>query len=97
MKPGSLALVLTAFSLLRSASAQTSPSSPRPITIDDYFQIQAVHDPQLSPDGQWVAYAVDKSTLKTDKSETRIWMVSSIGGGSLPMTAEGASSSHFLT
>jgi len=94
MKPGSLALVLTAFSLLRSASAQTSPSSPRPITIDDYFQIQAVHDPQLSPDGQWVAYAVDKSTLKTDKSETRIWMVSSIGGGSLPMTAEGASSSH---
>src|SRR6202049_4652239 len=94
MKPGSLALVLTAFSLLRSASAQTSPSSPRPITIDDYFQIQAVHDPQLSPDGQWVAYAVDKSTLKTDNSETRIWMVSSVGGGSLPMTAEGASSSH---
>src|ERR1700685_983762 len=65
------ALCVSVFSCL-SASAQ-SPS-PRPITIDDYFQIQAVHDPQLSPDAQWVAYSVDKSSLKTDKTETRIWM-----------------------
>ena len=49
--------------------------TPRPITIDDYFQIQSVHDPQLSPDAQWVAYTVDKSSLKTDKNETRIWMI----------------------
>jgi dipeptidyl aminopeptidase/acylaminoacyl peptidase len=75
-----------------SASAQ-SPA-PHPITIDDYFQIQAVHDPRLSPDGQWVAYAVDKSTLKTDKTETRIWMVPASGGDSIPLTAEGVSSSH---
>ncbi len=94
MKLGSLALILTAVILSPSASAQGSPSSPRPITIDDYFQIHAVHDPQLSPDGQWVAYAVDKATLKTDKNETRIWMVPISGGESIPMTAEGVSSSH---
>jgi dipeptidyl aminopeptidase/acylaminoacyl peptidase len=86
------ALCVSAFTYSFSASAQTP--NPRPITIDDYFQIQAVHDPQLSPDTQWVAYAVDKSSLKTDKTETRIWMIPVTGGEALPMTAEGMSSEH---
>ena len=85
-------LCVSAFSCPFSASAQTP--SPRPITIDDYFQIQTVHDPQLSPDAQWVAYAVDKSSLKTDKNETRIWLIPTSGGDALPMTAEGVSSTH---
>ncbi|HKN75608.1 MAG TPA: S9 family peptidase [Candidatus Acidoferrum sp.] len=85
-------LCVSAFGYSSSASAQAP--SPRPITIDDYFQIQAVHDPQLSPDGQWVAYAVDKAILKTDKNETRIWIIPTAGGDALPMTAEGVSSEH---
>ena len=94
MKLGPLAILLAAFVLSSSASPQVASTSPRPITIGDYFQIFGVHDPQLSPDGQWVAYSVDKSTLKTDKNETRIWMVPTSGGDPLPMTAEGVSSSH---
>ncbi len=85
-------LCVSAFGYSLSSPAQTP--TPRPITIDDYFQIQTVHDPQLSSDGQWVAYSVDKSTLKTDKNETRIWMVPTSGGDPLPLTAEGVSSSH---
>jgi dipeptidyl aminopeptidase/acylaminoacyl peptidase len=92
MKLGSLALTLLALS--PSAAAQTAPASPGAITIDDYIQIQAVHDAQLSPDSRWVAYSVDKGTLKTDKNETRIWMVAISGGDALPLTAEGVSSSH---
>ena len=68
--------------------------SPRPITIDDYFAIKSVHDPQLSPDGKWVAYAVDQAILKTDKSETRIWMVPATGGEAIPLTAEVTSCKH---
>ena len=85
-------LCVFAFSLCLSASAQ-SPTS-RPITIDDYFRIQAVHDPQLSLDAKWVAYAVDTATLKTDKNETRIWMVPTSGGDSIPLTADGVTSTH---
>lgn len=83
-------VVIAVLVFARSASAQ----SPRPITIDDYFAIQAVHDPQVSPDGQWVAYCVDKSDLKTDKTETRIWLMRTGGGDPIPMTAEGVSSCH---
>src|SRR5713226_1048542 len=72
----------------------TVPIPPRAITIDDYFQIRDVAQPELSPDGQWVAYAVRAKVLKEDKREQHLWMVSTHGGDPLPMTAEGVSSSH---
>src|SRR6266436_1947831 len=77
----------------RPASA-SAPATPRAITIDDYFQIRDVSQPELSPDGQWVAYAVRTRTLKEDKSEQRLWMVSGRGGDAIPLTAEGVSSAH---
>jgi dipeptidyl aminopeptidase/acylaminoacyl peptidase len=70
------------------------PSAPRGITIDDFFQIRDVAQPELSPDGQWVAYSVRTRMLKEDKSEQRLWMVSTHGGDPIPMTAEGVSSAH---
>ena len=76
------------------ASAQQSAPAPRLITIDDYFQIREVHDPQLSPDAKWVAYTVKTALLKTDKNEERLWMVPAGGGDAVPLTAEGTSSSH---
>jgi dipeptidyl aminopeptidase/acylaminoacyl peptidase len=68
--------------------------TPRPITIDDYFQIRAVSDPQLSPDAKWVSYTVKTALLKDDKNEERIWMVPFTGGSPIPLSAEGVSSSH---
>ena len=66
----------------------------RPITIDDYFQIRAVRDPQLSPDGRFASYTVESALLKEDKNESQIWMVPTAGGEALPLTARGVSSSH---
>ena len=86
--------VYCVFALSSSLSATGQSASPRPITIDDYFRILAVHDPRLSPDGKWVAYAVDKAVLKTDKNETRIWMVATSGGDPIPLTAESSTSTH---
>jgi len=77
----------------KPASA-AAPSTPRNITIDDYFQIRDVSQPELSPDGQWVAFGVRTRMLKEDKNEQRLWMVSTHGGDAIPLTAEGVSSSH---
>jgi len=79
-----------------SDAEQSRPTAAavRNITIDDYFQIRDVSQPELNPDGQWVAYTVRTKMLKEDKNETRIWMVSTHGGDALPMTAEGVSSGH---
>jgi dipeptidyl aminopeptidase/acylaminoacyl peptidase len=75
--------------------ARPGAAAARLVTIDDYFQIRDVGQPEISPDGQWVAYTVRTKMLKEDKNETRIWMVSTHGGGEpLPMTAEGVTSGH---
>ncbi len=79
---------------LAGQQPRAASAGPRLITIDDYFQIRDVGQPELSPDGLWVAYTVRTKMLKEDKNETRIWMVSTHGGEPLPMTAEGVSSGH---
>jgi dipeptidyl aminopeptidase/acylaminoacyl peptidase len=93
----SLALCLSLPARAQEATpkpAPAAPSTPRNITIDDYFQIRDVSQPELSPDSQWVAYAVRTRMLKEDKNEQRLWMVSTHGGDAIPLTAEGVSSSH---
>jgi len=103
-----VAFLLIGFALCFSTSAQepaskptsttatgtAAPAPPRNITIDDYFQIREVSQPELSPDGQWVVYSVRTRMLKEDKNEQRLWMVSTRGGNAIPLTAEGVSSSH---
>ncbi len=76
------------------APEKAAPPAPRNLTIDDYFQIKRVADPQISPDGKWVAYVVSSSILKTDKSERQIWVVPAAGGEAVPMTAKGVNSSR---
>ena len=68
--------------------------APRVIMVDDLFGVREVHDPQISPDGQFIAYTVSSTSLKEDKTETRIWMVSTAGGEAVPLTSEGVSSDH---
>src|SRR5215469_9082715 len=94
---GRIAFVVFLLPVLLTASlglAQQSPSALRSITIDDYFQIRRVSDPQLSPDGQFATYTVETTLLKEDKNEDRIWMVPAKGGDAIPLTAAGVSSSH---
>jgi dipeptidyl aminopeptidase/acylaminoacyl peptidase len=68
----SLTLVLS-LSLATALAAQTPK---RPLKLDDLARIRNVSDPQVSPDGQSVAYVVSTIDVKEDKSNSHIWMVS---------------------
>jgi dipeptidyl aminopeptidase/acylaminoacyl peptidase len=90
-----LRLAMAGFALpLPLLAQETTTKTPRAITIDDFFEIRDVSQPELSPDGQWVAYAVRTRLLKEDKNEQRLWMISTHGGDAFPLTAEGVSSGH---
>ena len=80
--------------LVLAPLALAQQPAPRAITIDDYFQIREVRDPQLGPDAKWVAYSIKTVLLKEDKEEERIWMAPTAGGDPLALTAEGVSSAH---
>src|SRR5205814_9971810 len=75
-------------------ASKPAPAAPRAITIDDFLQIRDVSQPEISPDGQWIAYAVRTRMLKEDKNEQRLWMVSTHGGDAIPLSAESVSSGH---
>lgn len=93
-------LLLVASSIVFAAPSQTAasraeaaeqakpqaPAAPRPLKVDDQFALKDVSDPQLSPDGVWVAYTVTTTDLAKDKSDTDIWMAPLAGGEPVRVT-----------
>ncbi len=86
-----LCATLAASSAL-AQTAQTTPatppatSGPHPMTLDDIFKFQDVGDPQVSPDGQWVAYTLSRTDTEADKRITDLWMVSWDGSQDIRLT-----------
>jgi dipeptidyl aminopeptidase/acylaminoacyl peptidase len=58
-----------------SVSLLAQSSTKRPIAIDDIYRMERVRDPQVSPDGKWVAYTVTTIDKDADKRRTALWMV----------------------
>jgi dipeptidyl aminopeptidase/acylaminoacyl peptidase len=58
----------------------------RAITFEDYIALKAVSDPQLSPDGKWVAYTVSTPSLQDNRNVARIWVVEVATGKSRQLT-----------
>lgn len=73
--------------ILTLTSALLAQVAKRPLHLDDLTRLREVRDPQLSPDGQWVAYVVASIDAKEDKSISHIWMSSYDGKTHLQMTA----------
>src|SRR6266853_1414979 len=59
----------------------------RAITVDDYLALKSVGNPQLSPDGKWVAYTVTEPSLKDNRGITRIWLAEVASGSARQLTA----------
>jgi dipeptidyl aminopeptidase/acylaminoacyl peptidase len=86
-----LAGVVAGFSLL--STLLIGQAAKHALTLDDISHFREVRDPQLSPDGQWVAYAVSTVDLKEDKAGTDIWTASYDGKIQRQMTSSADSES----
>jgi dipeptidyl aminopeptidase/acylaminoacyl peptidase len=100
MTIGNSFALAVAFTLVLSAppahaqQSATTPPAKHNLTVDDYFRIKGVGDPQVSPDGKWVAYTIETASLKDDKNHKQVWMVPASGGDAIALTAESVNSSH---
>src|SRR2546422_9573086 len=80
--------------ILASVAVLMAQPARRPLKLDDVARLREVRDPQISPDGQWVAYVVSTVDVKEDKADLRVWVASFDGKTERQMTrgAESASS-----
>jgi len=47
----------------------------RPLALSDLAKQRGVGDPQVSPDGRWIAYTVSTIDAEKDKRDTDVWMI----------------------
>ena len=77
-----LLVVLLAVPLGAAEAAQE-----RPLTIEDLMTMKSLSGPVVSPEGEWVVYAVRARDMEEDKSNSQLWVVPTAGGEPVPMTA----------
>lgn len=82
-----LFFVALTLSVCAAIQAQTT------FTVNDLINVHRVGDPQLSPDGKWVAYTVGVVNKEANKTLTQIYLVSVSGGTPKQLTSEKSSSS----
>ena len=66
----------------------TEEISHRVINTDDLLALKSVSGPQISPDGEWIAYVVDSVDVEADDSSSQIYMVSIDGNEVIQLTAD---------
>ena len=79
--------------LLLLGSAGTVEAK-RPIRFEDLMEFQRLSDPQVSPDGRWVAFAVNEQNLENNDSRSHLWLVPFLGGEPKQLTRGKSSESR---
>ena len=71
---------------LVSSNLQVQAVEKRLLNLDDQFAFHKVSDPQISPDGNWIAYTVENVDLKNNTKDNDIYMTSWDGSRTLHIT-----------
>lgn len=85
-------LMTPLFSVAVVLSAAVNARANRPITFEDLTKIERTSDPQVSPDGKWIAYVETSVDLAANKSTGNIWLVPAEGGDPRQLTRQGSNS-----
>ncbi len=59
----------------------------RSLEIEDLFRIKRVTDPQLSPDGKWIAFVITEVDKSANKMNSDLYLISSTGTGMRKFTS----------
>lgn len=71
----------------------TLQQGTHPFSVEDMLAMDRISDPQVSPDGQWVAFSVSVTDFANNKRKSDVWLAAVDGGGARPLTAHAKSSS----
>ncbi len=79
---------ITAVAVLASPPAvDAQTAAPRAVRLDDLDRLRDVRDPQVSPEGRWIAYTVSSVDVPKDKDNVDVWMSSWDGREHIQLTS----------
>ncbi|MBN2029436.1 S9 family peptidase [bacterium] len=84
----------TIFICLFICSATSLFAQKRAFTLEDLYRIQGIGDPQISPEGDRIAFTVTKYNLREGTQNTNIWMMQADGSDPRQMTRSDQSDGH---
>ncbi|MCA1613282.1 MAG: S9 family peptidase [Acidobacteria bacterium] len=91
MKRPVTSLLLSVLLLCAVAAAAAAQTGRQPLTVAEMLKLRRVADPQLSPDGRWIAYQISLPDVPANRSRTQLYLVAATGGEPKQLTT-GASS-----
>jgi len=68
------------------ADAAPAAEKRRALVVDDMSALKDVSAPQISPDGNWVAYTITEVDVEADVSRSDLWMASWDGAKTVQLT-----------
>ena len=89
-----MSLHLSALLALGLAGLAPAPSPAAPFTATEMMKLRRLADPQVSPDGSRVAFALTEVDLDGGKRNTDLWLVPVAGGEPRRITSSPASDSR---
>ncbi|MBN1272459.1 MAG: S9 family peptidase [Candidatus Aminicenantes bacterium] len=69
----------------------TEPGETHPFSVHDMLAMDRISDPQVSPDGKWIAFVLRKTDLEANQGRTDLWLIGMDGKGLRRLTTHPAS------
>jgi dipeptidyl aminopeptidase/acylaminoacyl peptidase len=89
--------IVPLLALTAAALAGAQAQGKRVVRAGDMYRLRNVGDPEISPDGGWVAFTVSSTDSAKDKTDTDVWMTSWDGAQTIQVTSspDGESAPRF--
>jgi dipeptidyl aminopeptidase/acylaminoacyl peptidase len=75
--------LLSFLALLLALGAPLQAGAKRPMTVENFWAMERVGSPALSPDGRWVAFTVTRHSIEKNQGDSDLWL-GPLDGGAPP-------------
>jgi dipeptidyl aminopeptidase/acylaminoacyl peptidase len=82
----SFARIMVAAVILSALAPVAQPQSKHVPTFEDSLNLKSVSDPQISPDGRFIAYRIRETDWKDNSYVRQIWLVNTQTGATFQLT-----------
>ena len=79
-------LVFAIATVIAASSLSAQPAA-QPFTASDLVRLKRLSDPQVSPDGRYVAFVLSETDLDANKRPTDLWLIDLETGAERQLTS----------